>query len=50
MKRLRRAWARLLGTFLNTRREGELAEEIETHVQLQTEDNVRLGLSPQEAR
>jgi len=48
--RLRRAWARLLGTFLSTRREGELAEEIETHLQLQTEDNVRLGLPPQEAR
>ena len=50
MIRLRRAWARLLGTFLSTRREGELAEEIEAHLQLQTEDNVRLGLPPQEAR
>jgi predicted permease len=50
MKRLRRAWARLLSTFMNARRETELAEEIETHLQLQTEDNVRLGLSPEEAR
>lgn len=50
MKRLRRVWKRLMGTVAGSRRERELADEIETHLQMQTEDNLKLGMSPQEAR
>src|SRR5207245_8074829 len=47
---LRRAWQRLLGTFSGGRRENELAAELEAHIEMQAEDNVRLGMSPEEAR
>ncbi len=50
MKRVRRAWNRLVGVFAGSRRETELASEIETHLQMQTEDNLRLGMPPAEAR
>jgi hypothetical protein len=50
MKRLRRGWSRLLGAFTGRRRERELAEELETHIRMQTDDNLRLGMSPPEAR
>jgi hypothetical protein len=32
------------------RRESELADEIELHIQMQVDDNVRIGMSPQAAR
>src|SRR5579862_8470965 len=50
MKPLRRAWNRLLGTVFGHRREADLADEIESHIQMQTEDNLRLGMAPAEAR
>jgi predicted permease len=50
MKRMRRFWKRLAGTIAGTRRENELAAEIEEHLQSQTEDNIRLGMAPAEAR
>jgi putative ABC transport system permease protein len=50
MKRLRRCWKRLIGTIAGARHDAELADEIETHLQMQTEDNLKLGMSPQEAR
>jgi putative ABC transport system permease protein len=50
MNLLRRTWKRLIGTFANPRRDDEMAEEIEAHLQMQTEDNLRRGMSPQEAR
>ena len=50
MKPLRRAWQRFLGTFSGGRRENELAAELEAHIEMQTEDNIRLGMSREEAR
>lgn len=50
MRRLR-AWAlRLLGTFSAGRRDRELADEVESHLQLHVADNVRAGMAPDEAR
>ena len=50
MRRLR-AWAwRLADPFLRKRRERELAEEIESHLQSHIEDNLRAGMAPEEAR
>lgn len=50
MKRLRRGWRRLMGTITGSRQEPDLADEIETHLQMMTEDNLKAGMSPQEAR
>lgn len=52
MRRLR-AWAlRLAGMLPNAHRarELELADEIEGHLQMHIDDNLRLGMSPEEAR
>jgi predicted permease len=46
-----RSWfARLGGLFNKERRERELAEEIEAHLQMHLEDNVDAGMTPEEAR
>ena len=46
-----RAWlARLGGLFGKRQRDGELAAELESHVQMHIEDNVRAGMAPEEAR
>jgi predicted permease len=46
-----RAWfLRLGGLFHKERRDRELAEELESHLQMHIEDNLRAGLSPEEAR
>src|SRR5258708_3783648 len=50
MKGLRLLWNRLAGTMFHARREGELASEIENHLVWQTEDNIRAGMSPEQAR
>jgi putative ABC transport system permease protein len=50
MRILRRTWKRLTGTFASARRERELSAEMEAHLQMQTEDNLARGLSPDEAR
>ena len=50
MRILRRTWRRLTGTFASARRERELAAEMEAHLEMQTEDNLARGLSPEEAR
>lgn len=50
MKRLR-AWAwRMAGLIPRQGRERELADEIDSHLQLHIDDNVRSGMTPQEAR
>ena len=49
--RFLRAWcSRLLGVFATARSERELAGELESHLQLHIDDNVRAGMTPQEAR
>ena len=50
MRMLRRAWRRLAGTFVGARREQELADELAAHLEMQTEDNIRRGMPPDEAR
>ncbi len=50
MKSVRAWFMRLFGVFGSTRAERELSAEIESHLQLHIDDNLRAGLSPQEAR
>ena len=46
-----RAWVvRLAGLFGRGGSDRELAEELESHLQMHIEDNIRAGLSPGEAR
>lgn len=46
-----RAWLlRLAGLFGVRRRDTDLADELETHLAMQVEDNIRSGMSPGEAR
>jgi hypothetical protein len=46
-----RAWSqRLAGLFQKQQRDAELAEELESHLQLNIEDNLRAGMSPEAAR
>jgi predicted permease len=50
MRRLRGWGRRVAGLFGRDRRERDLAEEIEGHLELHTEDNIRRGMSPAAAR
>jgi predicted permease len=50
MKPLRRNWRRVLGMLPGRRREHELSAELESHIQMQIEDNKREGMSPDAAR
>jgi len=50
MRRLRALWARVLGLFDRDRREREFAEELESHLEMHVQDNVRAGMTPEEAR
>jgi predicted permease len=50
MKTIRRFFSRAIGSFTGRHREADLAAEMEMHVQMQAEDNMRSGMSPQEAR
>jgi predicted permease len=50
MKTLRALFLRLGGLFHKERRDRELAEEIESHLQMHIEDNLRSGMTPEEAR
>ncbi|HEY6122872.1 MAG TPA: ABC transporter permease [Pyrinomonadaceae bacterium] len=46
-----RAWLlRCKGLFLKDAREREFADELESHLQMHIDDNIRAGMSPQEAR
>src|SRR4029434_4290993 len=50
MRRFREWIVRFGGLFNKQRRDQELDEEIESHIQMHTEDNLRLGMTPEEAR
>ncbi len=50
MKTLRALFLRLGGLFHKEQRDRELAEEIESHLQMHIEDNLRSGMTPEEAR
>src|SRR5437899_1936904 len=49
MSRLRELFLRFGGLFNKQRRDRELDAEIESHLQMHIEDNVRLGMTPEEA-
>ena len=50
MKTCRRIWRRLVGTVAGSRHESELAAELESHIQMLTDENLRRGMSPADAR
>ena len=50
MKSMRSWMLRFAGIFFKQRREGDFADEIESHLQMQIEDNLRAGMSQDEAR
>src|SRR5260221_4317953 len=50
MRRLRALWVRAASLFGRARRERELDEELASHLEMHVEDNVRAGMSPEEAR
>jgi hypothetical protein len=50
LRTLRAFILRLRGIFSTHRSEGDFAAEIESHIALHTEDGIRYGLTPQEAR
>src|SRR5213595_3388236 len=50
MPRLRVWFSRFLGLFRKNRRDAEMAEEIQAHVDLLTERNIAAGMLPHEAR
>src|SRR5581483_4026944 len=50
MRVLRALLFRLFGMFAKERRDRELADEIESHLQFHIEDNIRSGMSPDQAR
>jgi len=50
MKRVRAWMLRLAGVFSNQQRQREMAEEIESHVEMHTEDNLRSGMNREQAR
>ena len=50
MKSIRAWFVRLGGLLDTTRRDRELAAELESHLQLHIDDNLRAGLTPDEAR
>ena len=50
IRQLRALAVRLAGLFGREARDRDLAEELESHLQMHIEDNIRAGLSPEEAR
>jgi putative ABC transport system permease protein len=50
MKTLRAFFFRLTGWFRRHRRDHDLHQEFESHLQLHIDDNIRAGMSPDEAR
>ena len=50
MKRLRALVLRFAGLFGGARRERELVEELDSHLQMHIDDNLRAGMTPEQAR
>jgi macrolide transport system ATP-binding/permease protein len=50
MRRLRAAAARLVGLATRARRERAFADELDSHLQMHIDDNLRAGMSPEGAR
>jgi putative ABC transport system permease protein len=50
IRTLRRTWNRLRGSFSGRHQDRDLAEELEAHIQLMTDEYIRRGLAPEDAR
>ena len=50
MRTLRALLLRISGLFARERRDRELSDELESHLQMHVEDNVRAGMTPEQAR
>ena len=50
MRRFRFLIVKFAGLFNKERKDREFQEELESHVQMHIEDNLRLGMTPEEAR
>src|SRR5207245_11082205 len=50
MDSLRVSWSRLLALFRKRKLEQELAEELRSHLEMLIEENLRKGMTPEEAR
>ena len=50
MRQLRASLLRLKGLFLKDARDRDFADELESHLQMHIDDNLRAGMSPEEAR
>jgi len=50
MRRVRGFFVRFSALFSRRRREREMAEELESHLQMHIDDNLRSGMTPAEAR
>jgi putative ABC transport system permease protein len=50
MKALWRGWARVTGLFRKNWRDREMAQEFESHLQMHIDENIRAGMSPEQAR
>lgn len=50
LRQLRALALRLAGMFRREDRDRELAEELESHIEMHVADNLRAGMSPDEAR
>src|SRR5215831_10834264 len=50
MRHLRAALARVVGFFVGQRADADLRDELEAHLEMETAENIRRGLPPDEAR
>src|SRR6266436_6198327 len=50
MRKVRALLSKMVGFFLGLRRQEEFSAELATHLEMHTDDNVRAGMSPEEAR
>src|SRR6266853_417481 len=50
MRKVREWILRFSGLFYKRRKDRELDDEIESHLQMHIEENLRLGMAPEEAR
>ena len=50
MRYLRAALARIAGFFTGHRADDDLREELQAHLEMETAENIRRGMNPEEAR
>ena len=50
MRRIRAALARIFGVFTKHRSDDDLRDELQSHLEMETAENIRRGMAPEEAR